>query len=249
MPEQLHFQIVTRAARRRVLEEAEQTQAVDANPLTAGVPAVTATVQRPATNPQRTLNSAPLVAPTTARRRRTRRTATGRSASTRTRPQAGDDRHVAITQLAWDRIEQEVASHYQELGLGGLYTWNDMLNWMDSKIQRAGEVSSIPSAPTQQPDRCTSRSCPIPSTIPHNRGLYLHEGQANRYPERWELFGLSNPPSGIWRRVDRVLHQMAQPGDHETVEAFARHHRFMEGVVHIKVVNNELIRVSEAAPH
>ncbi|MCJ1260267.1 Bromodomain and PHD finger-containing protein 1 [Lobaria immixta] len=89
------------------------------------------------------------------------------------------------------------------------------------------ELSSPPPAPTERIsiDRCTSPLCPVPSTIPHNRGLYLHNDQLNPYGEN-HIFGLSNPPPAVWFMIDRMRSGTEQPVDLSTVMAFRRNHVF-----------------------
>ena len=72
-------------------------------------------------------------------------------------------------------------------------------------------------------DPCTSPTCPLKSNIPHDRGLYLHNGKLN--PDRqFQPWGLSNPPPMIWRMARRLEAGTAQPGDFEATSSFVRNH-------------------------
>lgn len=89
------------------------------------------------------------------------------------------------------------------------------------------EFSCPPPAPTERIliDRCTSPLCPVPSTIPHNRGLYSHNDQLNPYGEN-HIFGLSNPPPAVWFMIDRMRNGIERPMDLDAVMTFRRNHVF-----------------------
>lgn len=73
-------------------------------------------------------------------------------------------------------------------------------------------------------DPCTSPTCPITtSIIPHDRGLYLHNGELNQEHQAWP-WGLSNPPPMIWRMARRLEAGTGQPGDQDVVASFVRNH-------------------------
>lgn len=75
----------------------------------------------------------------------------------------------------------------------------------------------------QNSNRCTSALCPVPAEIPHERGLYLHDGQPNQRAES-AVFGLSNPPPSVWLMIDRVQDGVEDPRDLIAIEAFVRIH-------------------------
>lgn len=89
------------------------------------------------------------------------------------------------------------------------------------------EEEEDPSEPDEPPprDRCTSPLCPVPTNIPHDRGLYLHDGQPNLRLRRYQ-FGISNPPPAAWIMFDRMLTNAEQREDREAFNAFVRNHAF-----------------------
>lgn len=107
----------------------------------------------------------------------------------------------------------------------------EMMMLMEANASQATsnkiELSCSPPAPTERIliDRCTSPLCPVPSTIPHNRGLYLHNDQLNPYGEN-HIFGLSNPPPAVWFMIDRMRNGIERPMDLDAVMAFRRNHVF-----------------------
>lgn len=73
-------------------------------------------------------------------------------------------------------------------------------------------------------DPCTSPTCPLTTTIiPHNRGIYLHDGELNPEKQLWP-WGLSNPPPMIWRMARRLAAGAGLPGDDQVVASFVRNH-------------------------
>lgn len=97
----------------------------------------------------------------------------------------------------------------------------EMMEWMElnSLIPGTDEENLVP-------ERCTSPYCPVPTTISHSRGLYLHDGQPNQVAERFR-FGQSNPPPAVWLMVHRLNSPTEQPGDRVAVDGFIRNHTFM----------------------
>ncbi|MCJ1423855.1 hypothetical protein MMC29_001740 [Sticta canariensis] len=97
----------------------------------------------------------------------------------------------------------------------------DAMRWMEANAAEAAPDESEELRMIY--DRCTSPSCPVPPTIPHERGIYLHDGEFNgelrEYP-----FGLSNPPPAVWQMVHRLEAGTGQPGDQEAVDSFTRNH-------------------------
>lgn len=97
---------------------------------------------------------------------------------------------------------------------------------VESTGASAPEIASP--APMQERiivDRCTSPLCPVPN--PHNRGLYLHNGQFQ--PDEvigMFQFGLSNPPPHVWQMMGRMYLKAEFPMDWEAVDAFIRNHTF-----------------------
>lgn len=150
MPDEVPFQIVTRAARRRALEEAEQAQTAGANAPITSVPTatVTALTLQPATASQRVPTINPQVALASIRQQRNFRAATEPIGFTRPRPRAGDDRQGARVQLVgWyqfegqDQGEQEDANNHQEQGQAEQDTGPDMMEGIENNDQREREVS------------------------------------------------------------------------------------------------------------
>ena len=96
-----------------------------------------------------------------------------------------------------------------------------------------------PDAPAQPilVERCTSPTCPVPNTIIHARGPYLHTVEPRMeigvYP-----FGLSIPPPPVWDMAHRLYSGDEQPGDREAVESFTRNHSWNAAVY--EDVNGEL---------
>lgn len=78
-------------------------------------------------------------------------------------------------------------------------------------------------------NRCISPWCPVPTTIPHERGFYQHNGQPNRHFGS-VLFGLSNPPPAVWHMVTRVYTGTGTAEDRVAIDAFARNHKFEENL-------------------
>lgn len=150
MPDEVPFQIVTRAARRRALEEAEQAQTAGANAPITSVPTatVTALTLQPATASQRVPTINPQVALASIRQQRNFRAATEPIGFTRPRPRAGDDRQGARVQLVgWyqfegqDQGKQEDANNHQEQGQAEQDTGPDMMEGIENNDQREREVS------------------------------------------------------------------------------------------------------------
>ncbi|MCJ1422219.1 hypothetical protein MMC29_000098 [Sticta canariensis] len=208
MPEEVPFQIVTRAARRRALGEG---------------PAQASSANAPTTNDSS--NNAPQRTP----RRRTAPSSTISRTRRRTPPgvrRRGTNAGVVNSPPmivpdppappAWENLEDE-ALIAEGSGAG------DFMEWIRANFPRTapdgGEVSSGLMLP---PTRCTSPSCPVPSTIPHYQGLYLHDGEPSRGLQF--LLGPSNPPPDVWRMFTRLYVRIERPGDREALSAFLRNH-------------------------
>lgn len=119
--------------------------------------------------------------------------------------------------LAYSVPEESVPSPVPDLEAG---------DSIGSTAANAPEAASL--APMQQRiiiDRCTSPFCPVSS--PHNRGLYLYNGQfASSEVIGLFQFGLSNPPPDVWQMIGRMYLKAEFPMDWQAVDAFIRNHTF-----------------------
>ncbi|MCJ1462217.1 hypothetical protein MMC07_000817 [Pseudocyphellaria aurata] len=74
-------------------------------------------------------------------------------------------------------------------------------------------------------DQCTSPWCPVPRTIPHERGFYAHGHFTPQVGREW--WGLSDPPPAVWLMADRIKNRTEQPGDRMAVAGFVQEHKFL----------------------
>lgn len=215
MPEEVTFQIVTRAARRRALGE-EPAQASSPNAPTANDSSNNApqTTLRRRTAPSSTIS-------------RTRRRTPARSPAAGARRRRGA--HAGVVDRPWMRVlDQSAAPAWENLvedealiaeGSGA----GDFMEWIRANFPRTAPNDEEASSGLMLPPiRCTSPSCPVPSTIPHYQGLYLHDGEPSRGLQF--LLGPSNPPPDVWRMFTRLYVRIERPGDREAVSAFLRNH-------------------------
>ncbi|MCJ1266811.1 hypothetical protein MMC22_006696 [Lobaria immixta] len=241
MTNQVPFQTLTRAARRRTLE-AERSQAAGANApaanalttntLTANEPTVNEpTVNEPTAN-ELTANEPTVNIPTVNASTVNVPTVTvtppilGPGTST---PEAPNPAPLVAEDVDdyqdQDQNEEEDTPLLEQGNEAG-----EMMEWMETSAANERDVPSLLPGPTERIliDRCTSPLCPVPSTIPHDRGVYLHNDEVNQRPESY-IFGLSNPPPEVWLMIGRVNSGTAQPGDFDAVMAFVRNHAFLSG--------------------
>lgn len=102
----------------------------------------------------------------------------------------------------------------------------DAMQWMEANAAEAAPNESAALRMTYH--RCTSPSCPV-RTIPHESGIYLHDGELNGELRSYS-FGLSNPPPAVWHMVHRLETGTGQPGDQEAVDSFTRNHALVLNV-------------------
>lgn len=125
-----------------------------------------------------------------------------------------------IQEHQWGQAEfRELLQSEQENTAG------DMMAWME---ENEYEAPSLLPGPTERIfiDRCTSPLCPVPATIPHERGAYYHNNIPYQGAHRY-LFGISNPPPAAWLMIDRLINGTPRAGDREVIQAFIRNHRHM----------------------
>lgn len=245
MTNQVPFQTLTRAARRRTLEESERSQAAGANAPAANAPtAYTTTANEP------TVNTPTANEPTTNEPTANEPTANEPTVNiptvnastvnvptiTVTPPILGPgtstpEAHNPAPLVAEDADDYQNQDQNEEEDTPLLEQGNEageMMEWMETCAANERDVPSLLPGPTERIliDRCTSPLCPVPSTIPHDRGVYLHNDEVNQRPESY-IFGLSNPPPEVWLMIGRLNSGTAQPGDFDAVMAFVRNHTFL----------------------
>ena len=215
MPEEVPFQIVTRAARRRNLEE-EPAQSSSAN----APPADDSSNDAPQGTPKRR------TAPSSTISRPRRRTPS--SPAIGGRPRRGATASL-VNKLLLIPLGQPTAPVLETPADDAMVVDDtglaDFMAWVRANFPRTtpnDEDVSMSSGSMLPPTRCTSPSCPVPSTIPHYLGLYLHDGEPSsglRF-----LQGPSNPPPDVWRMFTRLCVRTERPGDREAVGSFLRNH-------------------------
>ncbi|MCJ1263996.1 hypothetical protein MMC22_003867 [Lobaria immixta] len=227
MTKQVPFQRVMRTARRLFLQEAERAQAAGANAPTTDAPTADApTADAPTANMPTV--SAPTVnvtnAPTMAVMPPILGPATFTSGAPSPAPLVAEDANDYRDHDP-NEEEEEFTPLLEQGNEAG-----EMMESMDTCASNERDVPALLPGPTERIliDRCTSPLCPVPSTIPHARGVYLHDGHVNQRSEIY-ILGRSNPPPAVWLMVDRLNSGTAQPGDEEAVMAFLRNHSLPPG--------------------
>lgn len=213
MPEKVPFQIVTRAAHRRALGEgpaqASSANAPTANDNSDNAPQRASRRTAPSSTVSTTIRHTPPKSGQAGVRRRQ-----GANAAVVNRPLMIVPERPAEPAEETPVDEASIAEGRRAV---------EFMEWVRANFPRTapddGEVSAGLMMP---PTRCTSPSCPVPSTIPHYLGLYLHDGEPSGALQF--LQGPSIPPPDVWRMFTRLCVRIERPGDREAVGSFLRNH-------------------------